>query len=1135
MSDNKNKREFGLSSLAINNRTTVLVLTVIILILGGTAYKNMPKETYPEIAMPTIFVGTAYPGNSPIDIENLVTKVIEKEVNGISGINKLNSVSAQDFSQIIVEFDPNIEAEEALKEVKDAVDKIKKDLPNDLPNDPDIFELDFSEFPIMNVNLSGDFSIDILNDYGEYLKDEMEDLGDVSKVEIRGVQDKEVKIKLDLLTMESMEINFRDVENAIAGENITMSGGGIIEDGIARSVRVVGEYKTPEEFYNIIVKNEKQRLVYLSDIATVEFDYEDPVSYARSSLDKVVMLDIIKASGGNLITASQEINQIIDFAKENVFPKDLEISITNDQSDMTRSNVSNLENSIIIGVILVILTLLFFLGFRNSLFVGVAIPMSMYLSFVILDFIGFHINMMVLFGLIMALGMLVDNGIVVVENIYRMMQEGKPPLQAAKEGVGEVAMPIISSTATTLAAFLPLAFWPGMMGEFMKYLPITLIVVLTSSLFVALVINPVFTSMWMKIEDLDKGSISNKKRVIIFGIVFLVLGILFIAVGSLFMGNIFALIGLLIFLVSFVLIPASTRFQRSFLPWLENKYENIVTFALKGRKPHAFFWGTFGLLIFVLVLFGTFLPKVLFFPENEPNYLNVFIEFPTGTDIDETDEFTYQMEEKVADLMSEYDFMIESIIAQVGKGSADPNDPNSSSGSIPENSRIQVSFVESKYRNGVSTNTIKKELEENIGQYPGVSIAVAKESAGPPTGKPINIEISGLEFDSLYSISTDVKRLINNSGIKGIDNLQSDLTTDKAELIIELDREKARRLGLSTSQIAMDLRTSIYGKEVSKFKEGDDDYPIVIRLDDEYRYDRDALLNKKIIYRDQASGRIKSVPISSVANTVNSNTIGSINRKNMNRMVTLFSNVSEGYNANEINNELRELLADKYEVPAGYSVDFAGEQQEQAKEMEYLSTALIMGVFLIFLIIVAQFNKVSAPVMILISVLMSTIGVFLGLVVFQMEFVVIMTMLGIISLAGIVVNNAIVLIDYIDLTKKRVLAESGKEIISLEQVKKSIVIAGKTRLRPVLLTAITTVLGLVPMAVGFNIDFFELLSAYDTSGLYFGGDTAMFWKPMSKTIIFGVTFATFLTLVFVPVMYYLIDKLKVRVGRSLIK
>jgi len=1119
-------KEFALTTFAIKNRTSIMVLTLLIAILGVGAYISMPKEAFPDIKIPTIYIGTIYPGNSPADMESLVTRPLEKEINTISEVDNIKSTSVQDYSTIIVEFTTDTDVADALSKVKDAVDKAKPDLPDDLDRDPNVFELDFSEFPIMNINLSGNYSLDELKKYAEYLQDQIENFSEISKVDIRGVDEKEVKITVDPYQMEARKIKFGDIENAISAENLNLSGGNILTEGIRRNIRVIGEFKDPKQLLDIVISNENDKIVYLKDVATVEFGYKDKESYARLNSQPVVMLDVVKRSGQNLLAVTDKIYSALAKTEKDYFPKDLNVSITNDLSDETREQVNNLENSIIFGMFLVVLVLLFFLGTRNALFVGIAIPLSMFMAFMILDAFGITINMMVLFSLIMALGMLVDNGIVVVENVYRLFEEGYSAWDATRKGVGEVAWPVISSTATTLAAFIPLAFWPGIMGEFMKYLPITLIITLGSSLFVALVINPVLISLLMKIDD--PASINHKKA-LRSTILLIVLGAL-----SLFkitwLGNLLIFFGILIPLNLYILAPLSRRFRSSLLPKLENFYSRVITYAIHGKRPYAFLGGTILTLILSIILFFAFQPKVIFFPINQPKYVNVFIEFPVGTDIATTNELAGKVERKVEEIIKPYEYMVESVITNVGNGAGDPRDMGSiGGGETPNKARITVNFVEFKKRKGVLTSDVMTEIREGINNYPGVTITVDKDQAGPPTGKPINIEVSGRDYETLISLSDRLKTYINDAKIAGIEHLKTDLERGTPELIVDVDREKARRFGLSTYSIASELRTALFGKEISKYKEGEDDYEIQLRLDDKYRYDMDVLMNKSVTFRNQTNGKIYQVPISSVASTEFTTSLGSIHRKDLNRVITISSNVLDGYNPTEINNQIKNLIQD-FDLPAGYTVKFTGEQEKQAEQFAFLSKALLLAVFLIFLIIVSQFNKVSAPFIIMTSVIFSTIGVFLGLVIFRMDFIIMMTMVGIISLAGIVVNNAIVLIDFIELIRKRRREELGTDQrLSMEEIRQSIIQAGKTRLRPVLLTAITTILGLIPLAVGLNIDFIHFAQYYDPD-FYIGGDNVIFWGPMSWTIVFGLTFATFLTLVIVPVTYLLTDKLNYKLG-----
>lgn len=1152
MAEEKKKnivREFFLSSLAVDNRTSVLILMFLILITGIGAYQSMPKENFPEITIPTIYVGVPYPGNSPIDMENLVTRHIEKEINTLTSIRKIKSTVIQDYSTTIVEFNFDVDVSKALQDVKDAVDKAKSELPTDMDQEPNVFDLDFSNIPVININLSGEnYSLEQLKEYAEYLEDEIEDLSEISKVEIRGSLDKEVSVSVDKNKMELLQISFRDIEEAIDYENKTISAGDLLVDGNRRSIRIVGEFKDPSEIGNIIVKNEFQDVVFLKDIATVTFGAKERDSYANINGEPVVSLDVMKQSGENLIAAVDKIFIILADAQKNKIPADVTVTVTNDTSLQTKQQVENLENSIISGVILVVLVLLFFLGLRNALFVGIAIPMSMVMGFLILNIMGVTLNIMVLFSLVLALGMLVDNGIVVVENIYRLMQEGKDSITASKEGVGEVAVPIIASTATTLAAFFPLIFWSDIMGEFMKYLPITLMIVLSSSLFVALVINPVLTSFLMKVEDPTAPRKINWPRFWIINIVLFLVGIALLLAGLfgttksfVLFGNILLAFSTLGFINELVLIPLSKKFQIIAIPWMEERYRRFMTWALKGLTPYFLFIGMFVLLFGSIALFAVRMPEVIFFPDNSPNYVNVFIEFPTGTDIEETKRKTLVLEKRVIQAMEKYNIGIgenvESILTNVGEGTSDPNSGESAgnAGKTPNKAKITVSFIEYQGRSEVSiedemvqfdTDEILAEIRDLVSDVPGATISVSKDPNGPPVGPPINIAISGEDFDDLFILHDRLRQAINNSDIQGIEELKSDLDRGKPELIVEVKRDAARTYGLSTAQIASSLRTALFGKEVSKFKQGEDDYPIILRLEEDQRYDLEGLKNMRVTFKDQSDGKVKQVPIAAVADVRYGSTLGAIKRIDLDRVVTLYSNVLDGFNANKIIAEIRDIVeSDEFYIPEGYTIDFTGEQEEQAKSLEFLSRALMIAVFVIFMIIVAQFNSITTPFIIMFSVLFSLVGVFMGLIIFGDKFVVIMTMIGIISLAGVVVNNAIVLIDYTQLTRDRLRLEKGytKRRLPRELIIEAIISGGKTRLRPVLLTAITTVLGLIPLAVGININFFGLFTELNPQA-YIGGDNVKFWGPLSWTVIYGLTFSTFLTLVIVPVMILLFDR-----------
>jgi multidrug efflux pump subunit AcrB len=1151
-------KQFGLTTISVNNRKTVFLIAALIFIAGLSAYISMPKESFPELVIPEIYVGTPYPGGSPEFIEDKITAPFEKEFNSIKDVKEITSTSIYGYSSIKIEFNFNVSIEEGRRKVQDAIAdaRAKPEFPS-LDFEPTIREVDFSEMPVMNINLSGNYTTDDLKKYGEVLEDQIEALPEINAVDIRGIQEKKIKIELKKYEAEAMQVSFNDVINSIRSENVTMPGGEILLGGKNRSVRIEGEFQDVEEIKNIIVKSEGgENEIYLHEIANVTFGDADISSYARQFQEPVVMLDIKKRSGENLLEAADKIKKIV--AERKGIPEGVDVSITNDQSSATRGMVSNLENSIIFGIILVVLVLMFFLGLKNALFVGIAIPLSMFMSFMILDSMGITLNTMVLFSLVLALGMLVDNGIVVVENVYRLMDEGYSAVNAAKYGVGEVALPIIASTATTLAAFVPLAMWPGIIGEFMKYLPLTLMIVLGSSLFIALVINPVFAAVWMSVES----KVPNKKRLMVLAAIAIGLGLLFAVSGVILLSNLLIVGGLLTFLNLFFFTPGTKKFQENSLPKLENFYEKFLKKAM--RIPRRVLFGTIGLLIFSFVLMGVFPPKVLFFPENEPLYVNIYIETPIGTDISVTNDITKKVEAIIdstvykkyknyynvvsfhneeGKLIKEKKPFISSILAQVGEGTSDPASGQMAGGSTPHKARVAVQFADFEDRfdstgNPLSTQAVMEELREVLkGKFTAdVSIVITKNQNGPPQDPPINIEVWGPgNYDETIEKSQTILKTLTNENVQGIEKLRLDVETGKPELLLEVDRNKAIRFGLSTQQIGSTIRTAVFGSDVSTYKIDDETYDINVRLSKEKRNNIDEILDQKIAFRNN-KGQLLNIPIRSVIkDSKERSTYGSVVRKDLNQVVTIYSDVTSEANGNEVVEILKKDLEKWMKTPEGkqftadgYSYAFTGGQEQQAEEMSFLSGALGFAVFLILLVIVMQFNSYSTPTIILTAVVLSLIGVFLGLVITQHDFIIIMTMIGIISLAGVVVNNAIVLIDYTNLIRERKKEELGlkpDEWLPNSLVVESIIEGGKTRLRPVLLTAITTVLGLLPLAIGLNIDFIGLMTEYDAN-IYFGGDNAMFFGPMSETIIYGLTFATFLTLIFVPVMYYLLYRVK---------
>ena len=1161
----ENWREFALSSMAVNNRKTIYLIITILIIGGLSAYKNMPRESFPQIQVPEIYVNVPYPGNSPEIITDKIIKPFEKELNKLKGIENISSTAIQDFGIVKIEFDFGITPKEAKRAVEEALSDARstKTFAQDLPVEPTIQEIDVNEFPIININLSGEYPVDILKQKAELLKDKIESISEINAVDIRGVQEKKVKIEIRKFDAESKRVSFGDIESAIQSENTTIGAGNLKIDGIDNFLIIEGKFKNYMDLEDLVIKHENQDNVYLRDVADISFTDADTTSYARQNNQPVVMLDVKKRAGANIINAIDQIKVVVEGLQKS-FPKNMKLTYTNDQSIMIRSQISNLENSIVFGVILVVFVLLFFLGLRNALFVGIAIPFSMFLSFILLNAAGVSLNIMVLFSLVLALGMLVDNGIVVVENVYRLMDEGLSAIEATKKGIGEVAWPIIASTATTLAAFVPLALWPGIIGEFMQYLPITLMIVLGSSLFVALVITPVLLAVLMRVE----GKKRNRKKILKVFLVFVLLGIVFNLLSINGLGNLFVITGILILINGTLLAPGTLWFQNTFLPKLETYYQKLLNWMLYKKRPLWVVLGTFFTLFLSFVLTAVFPPKVLFFPENQPNYINVFVELPVGTNIAQTNATTLEIKKAIDNALNtpidnsdtltylnaaDIEIIeekiistpfVESIIEQVGKGTSDPNS-GPSYGETPNKSRITVSFCEFSHRKGLNTSKVKQLIEKVlIGNFHAdITIIVDKEQSGPPQKPPVNIEITGSEnYGDLTRKAESIQQFLIKKNISGIQKLKLDVEVNKAEIQININREYAKRVGLSTGQIAQSIRTSLFGKDVSTYNYNEEDYDINIRFNNKDRNSMSSILQQKIMFMNNM-GKKLSIPISAVVKDIKIiNKHAAVIRKNQKNTVTVFTGVQEGYNPNEVTSVVKKHLEDfddskqgRLFLAEGFKYKFTGQMEDQEKELAFLSTALLFAVFLILLILVTQFNAFSSPIIILSSVVLSLAGVFLGIVISRNDFVIIMTMIGIISLAGIVVNNAIVLVDYTNLIRKRKRKEIGlssNDLIPHEEFKLSVIEGGKTRLRPVLLTAITTILGLFPLASGMNINFFTLVTSWDPQ-IFFGGDNVIFFKPMSLAIIYGLTFATFLTLVVVPIMYYCLYRFKVALYKKM--
>jgi multidrug efflux pump subunit AcrB len=1119
-------KEFKPTSWSVKNKTSIYLLILFVSMMGLYQFVTLPKEQFPDIVIPTIVVQTIYAGNSPMDMENLVTKPIEKQLKGITGakINKITSTSLQDFSVITVEFETDVKTEVGLQKVKDAVDKAKKDLPTDLTEEPNVQEVAFSEFPIMFVNLSGDYDMMSLKRFADDAQDRLEELPEITRVDIVGAPEREFQIDVDNYKMQSAGVTFTDIANAVKSENVDISGGLLDVGNMKRTLQIRGQFKTAFDLQKIIVRNNSGMPIYLKDIATIKDTVKTSESYARLNGKNVVTLNIIKRSGENLIQTSDDVKKTVEELKATILPSNLNVVITGDQSRATRTSFNDLVNSIVIGFVLVLLILMFFMGVTNAFFVALSVPLSMFVAFLFLPaadlIVGGNVtlNFIVLFALLFGLGIIVDDAIVVIENTHRIFMENKGKLstvESAKMAAGEIFVPVLSGTLTTLAPFVPLLFWPGIIGKFMIYLPTMLIFTLTASLIVAFIMNPVFAVDFM--NHPEEGTVKRKSAIFKSKafLIPLLAGIFFDLVGVPFLGNLLIFFSIIVVLNTYLFDSWIHKFQNNVLPAIMRNYEKLLRWAVARWRPVWLLAGTFGLLVFSIIFFSIRKIPVEFFPSGDPNFIYVYLKLPVGTDVDYTDSITKNLEQKVTKVLEpdgKPNPIVESIISNVAVGASDPSSGDRST--QPNLGRVQVSFVEYAERNGVSTTPYLDSIRKVVKGIPGAQISVAKEQNGPPTEPPINIEVSSENFDDLTSTATALKSYLDSLQIPGIEELKLDIDLTNPEITLSINRQRAMTEGVSTAQIGQQIRTALFGLEVSKIKDGEDEYKIQLRNKELQRKSLSDLLNMKIVFRDISSGQVKSIPISSLVDVDYTSTYGSIKRKNVKRVITIFSNVLSGYTPTAVNQDIATAINNFNKKAPGVTIKQTGEGEQQAETGAFLGKALVIALMLILFILVLQFNSISKSVIILTEILFSIIGVILGFSITGMGISVVMTGIGIVGLAGIVVKNAILVIDFADELRARGL-----------KTKEAVIQAGKIRIIPVMLTALAAIFALLPLAIGFNINFVTMFSELNPH-IFFGGDSAVFWKPLAWTIIFGLAFAFFMTLVMVPSMYLIAERLK---------
>jgi multidrug efflux pump len=1026
--------------LALKRPAAILALLVFLVVSGIYCYVRLPRESFPDITIPYVFVTTAYEGVAPEDMEKLITIPIERKIKGISDLEEIRSTSAEGISTVAVKFLPGVNIDDALQKVRDKVDQAKADLPQDLKDDPVIQEVNFSDIPVIRVVLSGPFSLRRLQNFAEDLEDRIESIPGVLDARMTGGLEREIHVEFDLDRVGAYNVPFSSVINAVTRSNVNMPSGSMDIGEGKYLVRVPEDFKHPSEIFSIVAFVRDGKPVYLRDVGSIDDSYKDPLTRSRINGEKSVTLAVQKRSGENILRVTDEVKRVVE-EMQPLFPPALKIDLTSDMSHDVRLMVSDLENNIISGLILVLAVIFVFIGTQSAIFISLAIPYSMLITFTILYGFGVTLNMVVLFSLVLALGMLVDNGIVIVENIYRHMQQGKTREEAARVATDQVAWPVITSTLTTLGAFAPILFWPGIMGEFMFFLPETVIIVLAASLFVALVINPVLSSRYQKVKVVAETGIAAGKE------------------------------------------PRIKRAYLRFLTWALNHRLIVVGMA-------------FLLLIVSTAGFALFGKGTEFFPDTEPRRAYVHIKAPEGTNLDTSDSIVAQVEKIVSGYPD-----IRYVISNIGSVGGDPF---SQGGTGTHINRVALDFKDFHERSRPSSEIVKEIREKLLKTIKGAEVQVEKEEEGPPTGPPINMEITGENIHELGELARRVRDKIKD--IPGLVDLKDNFVKGKPEIRVGIDKEKAALLNLDTYTIAYTVKAAINGVKVGVFREGKDEYDIMARLPEKDRHSVESL--KQITVSGPQGAPI---PLTSVAEVSLATGVGAIQRLDQKRVVTVSGDVANRL-ANDVIKEIDQKLKADFDWPRGYTYRFTGEQREQGKAQAFLGKAFVAALFIILMILLAQFNSFTTPLIVLSSVVLSLIGVFFGLLVTGTAFGIIMTGIGVISLAGVVVNNAIVLIDYYN----QLLARGMRSRDALVQ-------AGITRFRPVMLTAITTLLGLIPMATGISFDFKKF--AWDI-----GSESTQWWGPMAVAVIFGLSVATLLTLVVVPVLCSLAQDFKTRRG-----
>ncbi len=1099
---------------AVSHSRTVIASLVLILMSGTYAYITIPKESEPDINIPILYVSLSHEGISPEDAERLLIKPMEQELRDVEGVKEMRSTAYLGGGNVLLEFEAGFNVDIAIADVREKVDIAKPELPDDA-DEPSVNEVNLSLFPVLVVSLSGNVQERTLLQLARNLQDKIEGIGTVLEAKIAGDRDELVELVVDPLALESYNLNVTDIINLVSRSNRVIAAGSV-DTGQGRfSVKVPGLFETSDDILNMPLKVNGDAIVHFRDVGILRRTFKDSDGYARTNGRPAIALEVSKRTGSNIIETIENVRKVVE-AEQKFWPEDVVVSFSQDKSNDIRNNLLDLQNNVISAILLVMVVIVAALGLRSAGLVGIAIPGSFLAGILVLYAIGFTVNMVVLFSLILAVGMLVDGAIVVTEFADRKMSEGFTPKEAYALASKRMAWPIIAATATTLAAFLPLMFWPGVVGEFMKFLPITLIATLSASLFMALIFIPAlganlagFMRFLLPILSTALGGLIFAKGIPALSSAIglgpatpmefsLLAGLPGVALG-LYIG---LKLGRMAYQSLNAVRPVEERADQSLAADAEFEPDSVKGFTgtylrvLQTALRHPAIVITVAVLMLVAaqVSYGVYGKGVEFFPDVEPENVILQIHGRGNLSVEERDSLLRQVEDQVIGLQREYG-EFHTIFAK----------SMASSGTSDDEAEDLIGVIQLEFTDWFSrrpADEIIADIRERTTPLAGIFVEPRKQEAGPPVGKAVQVQISSAFPNEIEPVARQIAEAMSQLG--GLVDIEDGRPVPGIEWQLAVDRAQAARFGADVTLIGSYVRMVTYGTKLGEFRPDDsnEEIDIVVRLPRIYRN-----IDQLDHIRIQTDAGL--IPISNFVTRTPKPKVGLLRRTDGNRVMTVKADVAPGILADDKVTEVREWLQTA-DINQRVEITFKGEDEEQKQAQEFLVKAFIVALFMMAIILVTQFNSFYSAFLILTAVIMSTIGVMMGLLITNQPFGIVMSGIGVIALAGIVVNNNIVLIDTFDRIR-----ETGVP------VREAILRTGAQRLRPVLLTTITTILGLMPMVLAVNIDFASRV-------VQVGAPSTQWWTQLSSAIVFGLSFATVLTLLFTPCALMLREKLRVR-------